>query len=142
MGIAASELIVNSLPDYIDGKLPGVPQDENFVTFAPMIKSEEEHLNLENDINHIFGLIRALADEPGAYVYLDDIKIKIFKAKIISNQQTHQIGEIITADKSGLNIQFKGGVLSILELQKEGKNRIDYKSFINGNAFLVGKVIH
>lgn len=141
MGEAASELIVNSLPDYIDGKLPGVPQDENAVTFAPMIKAEEEHINLEDDINHIFGLIRALSDEPGAYFFLDDIKIKIFKAKIISNDVTHKIGEIISADKFGFNIQFKGGVLSILELQKEGKNRIDYKSFINGNNLLLGKVI-
>lgn len=142
MGIAASELIINSLPLYIDGELPGVIQDENLVTFAPMIKDEEEHISLDDDISHIYGLIRALSDEPGAYIYLDDVKIKIFKAQIISNEITHRIGEIISADKSGLLIQLKGGVLKVLELQKEGKNRIDYKSFINGNSALLGKVVH
>ena len=50
-----------------------------------------------------------------------------------------EIGEIVKADKNGLYIQTKNGLLGILVLQKEGKNRMDYKSFINGNRDLLHK---
>ena len=52
-----------------------------------------------------------------------------------------QVGEIIKADKGGLYIQLKNGILSILDLQKEGKNRMDYKSFLNGNQNILGTVL-
>ena len=30
---------------------------------------------------------------------------------------------------------------SLLEVQKQGKNKMDYKSFVNGNRDLVGKIV-
>ena len=66
------------------------------------------------------------------------ICIKVFKAKIV-NENSGNIGEIVRADKGGLIVQLNGGQLSLLELQKEGKNRMDYKSFLNGNQGLLGK---
>ena len=70
---------------------------------------------------------------------LEDKKLKVFKSQLLNNNETHEIGEIIQADKRGLVVQLKEGQLSLLELQKEGKNRMDYKSFLNGNQGLLGK---
>ena len=141
MGDAALRLALRVLPDFLDGKLPGVPQDESQVTFAPSIKPEEEKIDLSKTKEEIFGQVRALSDVPGAYLYIDELKLKIYKAKIVSNEVTSEVGTIIRADKGGLFIQLSNGVLSLLELQKEGKNRMDYKSFINGNQNLLGKVV-
>ncbi len=138
MAGAAKELILESLPLYIDGKLPGEEQDESQVTFCPTIKPEQERINLSLDVKEIFGWIRGLSDHPGAYFMLEDKKLKVFKAKVINNQEGN-VGEIIRADKGGLVVQLKGGQLSLLELQKEGKNKMDYKSFLNGNQNLLGK---
>ena len=139
MGEAASRLILRVLPDFLEGKIKGVPQDETQVTFAPSIKPEEEKIDLNKSTLEMFGQIRALSDVPGAYLYLDDLKVKIYKAKVISDSYNGEPGEIIRADKGGLYMKTTDGVLAILELQKEGKNRIDYKSFINGNPLLLGK---
>ncbi len=141
MGDAALRLALRSLPLYLEGKLPGVPQDETHVTFAPSIKPEEEKIDLNKTKEEIFGQIRALSDVPGAYLYIDEFKLKIYKAKIVSSEVTSIVGSIIRADKGGLYIQCVNGVLALLELQKEGKNRMDYKSFINGNQNLLGKVV-
>ena len=138
MAEAAKELILTALPKYIDGELPGEEQDESQVTFCPTIKPEQERLDLSLDIHDIFGWIRGLSDHPGAYFLLEDKKLKVFKAKIV-NENSGNIGEIVRADKGGLIVQLKGGQLSLLELQKEGKNRMDYKSFLNGNQGLLGK---
>ena len=138
MGEAAKELILESLPLYMDGKLPEIEQDESQVTFCPTIKPEQEKLDLNLNVREINGWIRGLSDHPGAYFLLEDKKLKVFKAKIV-NENEGNIGEIVRADKGGLIVQLKGGQLSLFELQKEGKNRMDYKSFLNGNQGLLGK---
>ena len=139
MAEAAKELILEALPKYIDGELKGVEQDSALVTFCPQIKPEEEKLDLSKDVHEIYGWIRGLSNHPGAYLYLEGKKLKIYKAQIINDIVDHEIGEIVQADKRGLVVQCKNGQLSILELQKEGKNRMDYKSFINGNQGLLNK---
>lgn len=141
MGEAASRLILRVLPDFLKGKVKGIPQDESLVTFAPSIKPEEEKIDLNKSSKEIFGQIRALSDVPGAYLYLDDLKIKIYKAKIVDENFNGVPGEIVKADKNGLYMKTIDGIISILELQKEGKNRLDYKAFVNGNALLLGKIL-
>ena len=41
MEIVAADLLLEMLPDYIEGKIEGEKQDESLVTFAPSIKREE-----------------------------------------------------------------------------------------------------
>ncbi len=139
MAEAALRLILRVLPDYLSGNLPGVPQDESLVTFAPSIKPEEEKIDLNKSKEEIFGYIRALSDVPGAYLYLDNLKLKIYQAKIISDEIIGSVGEIIKADKKGLHIQTKNGVLALISVQLEGKKRMDYMSFINGHPNLLGE---
>ena len=139
MAVAAKELILELLPLYLDGKLPGIEQDESLVSFCPTIKPEQERLDLSLNVHSINGWIRGLSDHPGAYFLLEGKKLKVFKAKVINEVQDHEIGEIVQADKHGLVVQCRGGQLSLLELQKEGKNRMDYKSFLNGNQGLLNK---
>ena len=109
------------------------------MTFAPSIKPEEEKIDLSKTKEEIFGQIRALSDVPGAYLYLNELKLKVYKAKIVSNETLGEVGEIVKADKGGLYLQTKNGLLALLDLQKEGKNRMDYKSFINGNQNILGQ---
>ena len=135
---AAKDLVLELLPKYVDGELEGIPQNEEEVTFCSLIKPEQEKLDLSKDILEVYGYIRGLSDEPGAYLYLDNQKLKIFKAKIANDLVTAEVGTIVQADKRGLLLQCRNGQLAILELQKEGKKRMDYKAFINGNQNLLG----
>ena len=135
---AARDLVLELLPKYINHELVGVPQDENEVTFCSLIKPEQEKLDLSKSALEIFGYIRGLSDEPGAYLYLNNQKVKVFKARVINQNVTAEVGTIVQADKRGLVIQLKDGQLAILELQKEGKKRMDYLSFVNGNQNLLG----
>lgn len=139
MGEAAKKLIIEKLPEYIDKKLVGVPQDESLVSICPTIKPEQEKLSLEYTTKQMLGWIRGLSDQPGAYLFLDGQKIKIFIAQLYSDKVVDEPGKIVQADKHGLILQCKDGQIAILELQKEGKKRMDYKSFLNGNQGLLNK---
>ena len=71
----------------------------------------------------------------------DGEKFKIYKAKILNDNIEGNVGEIIRADKSGLILQCINGQLSLLEVQKQGKKRMDYISFINGNQNFKGTIL-
>ena len=137
--IAASELVLEALPKYINGELKGKEQNEEEVTFCSTIKPEQEKLDLNMTATQLVGWIKGLSDEPGAYLYLNNLKLKIYKAKVIDNSVAAEVGTIVKADKNGLYMQAKDGVISLLEIQKEGKKRMDYRSFINGNQNLLGQ---
>lgn len=137
MGDAALKLILGELPTILGGKLVGTPQDESLVSFAPSIKPEEEKLDLIKSKEELHGYIRALSDVPGAYLYLEGLKFKIYRSEIVSDEILGEVGEIVKADKKGLHLQTKNGVLALLDVQLEGKKRMDYMSFINGHSNLL-----
>lgn len=139
MGEAALKLILKELPTILENKLVGIPQDESLVSFAPSIKPEEEKLDLYKSKEELRGYIRALSDVPGAYLYLHDLKFKIYRSQIVSNEIIGEVGEIVKADKKGLCLQTKNGLLALLDIQLEGKKRMDYMSFINGHPNLLGE---
>ena len=64
---AASELVLEALPKYINHELKGEEQNENEVTFCSLIKPEQEKLDLGLSAQSIIGWIKGLSDEPGAY---------------------------------------------------------------------------
>jgi len=140
MADLAYQLAKEYIPLYLEDKLSGIEQNVEEVTFAPSIKKEEEKLNINDPIKKIYGWIRGLSDAPGAYLFLDNLKVKIYKATIYSDEIIGEIGEIVEADSKRLLIQCSDGILSILDLQKEGKSRMDFISFVNGNQNLKGKL--
>lgn len=141
MAEAALRLILRELPTILEGKLVGVPQDESLVSFAPSIKPEEEKLDLNKSKEELHGYIRALSETPGAYLYLEGLKFKIYRSQIISDEVLGEIGEIVKADKKGLYLQTKNGLLALVDVQLEGKKRMDYMSFINGHPNLLHKLL-
>lgn len=141
MGEAALRLILRELPNILEGRLVGVPQDESMVSFAPSIKPEEEKLDLNKSKEELHGYIRALSDVPGAYLYLEGLKFKIYRSSIVSNELIGKVGEIVKADKKGLHLQTNNGVLALLDVQLEGKKRMDYMSFINGHPNLLHELL-
>ena len=141
MGDAALRLILKELPTILEGKLVGVPQDESLVSFSPSIKPEEEKLDLNKSKEELHGYIRALSDVPGAYLYLEGLKFKVYRSSIVSDELIGKVGEIVKADKKGLHLQTKNGVLSLLDVQLEGKKRMDYMSFINGHPNLLHELL-
>ena len=131
MGDAAKELILEALPLYVDGKLEGIVQDENLVTFCPIIKKEQEKLSLELGVKDFLGWVRGLSEEPGGYVEVDNQKWKILKAKAFDNKEGI-VGTLEVVNKKKLLLQLKDGRIEILRIQKEGKPKMDVVNFLNG----------
>ena len=136
---ASLKLAIRSVPKYLNGELIGEEQDNNLVTYASMIKPEQEKLSLEMTKEELHNYIRGLSENPGAYFYLEGKKFKIYKSHIFSDEIIGEKGQIVEASKKGLLLQTKNGLLALDDIQLEGKKRMDYKSFINGFKDILNK---
>lgn len=139
MAQAALDIALEKLPDYMNGLLLGEPQNEEEVVFSPSITKAQEHIDLTKSAIDVVNYIRALNDEPGAYLLDGQSHLKIYLAEVINDLVTAEVGTIVKADKHGLHLQCKDGQIAIYELQKEGKRVVDYKSFVNGERDLLGR---
>lgn len=123
--------VVNEyLPLYLNGKLPGVEQDESEVTFADKINPEDEKINLELSSKDVVNHIRGLSEQPGAFVLLNDEKFKIYRAHIVSNNVNNKVGTLSISKVTIL--QLIDGEIMLDEVQMSGKKKMDGKSFANG----------
>ena len=130
------DVLKNNLDKYIEGKLSGVEQNENEVTFADKITPEDEKLDLSKSCKSFIDWIRGLSNEPGGFILINGLKLKIFKAHQIASIPNPESGILHVGKRVSLSLN--DGDIELDELQLEGKKRMDGKSFANGNKLLDG----
>ena len=141
VGDAGLVALLRMLPKYIDRTILGIPQLENEVTFCKKISKEEEHLSLDFTKEEFINMVKGLSEIPGGYLLYNNLVFKILEAKAINDNVSHQVGEIVEASKNGLILQLKDGQIALLKVQKQGKSKMDYKSFINGESKILGSIL-
>lgn len=133
MSYLGRDLLLETLPLLIEGKITPIKQNEDEVTYAYNILPEEELLDFSKDAKDVFNHIRALSPQPGAYFLLKGEKIKIFSSLVTNLTHNEEVGSIINVSKKGFMIACGNHtVLDILEIQQTGKNRISARDFANG----------
>ena len=138
------KLLVDTLKLIEEGKAPREKQGEDF-TMAPMLNKEMAEINWEEKTaREIKNLVRGLNPIMGAFTYVNDKKLKLWKVQVISfeefnskynlNAENIELGKVILADtKQGLFLKAKDGVIEVIEIQAEGAKRMNAKDFLRGN---------
>jgi len=115
-------------------KISATEQNESLVTYAEKINKSEAKLNMSHTSEKILRKINSLNPYPGASIIFRDKILKIWRANLIEDRDGSKkisIGELYTYNEK-LILKLENGVIQIMELQLEGKNRIDANSFIRG----------
>jgi methionyl-tRNA formyltransferase len=68
LSIAATNLLMETIPLLIEGKITPLPQNEEEATFAYNITNEEKRLDFTKDARSVFNHIRAYNPNPIAYM--------------------------------------------------------------------------
>ena len=64
----------------------------------------------------------------------EELSIKIYEAKLISEEHSLEIGSLISSKKE-IKIAIKNGYVLLLSLQLPGKKRMQVAELLNGIAF-------
>lgn len=155
--VVGTNLLIKTLKQIEDGTAPRIKQEGEF-TIAPMLDKEMAKIDWENKTaNDIKNLIRGLNPIMGAYTFLNDKKIKFWKADVISEndlitlfpeleEYSYKIKELdagtvmFASDKKGLYIKANDGIISVLEIQGENAKRMPIGDFLRGNEINAGEI--
>lgn len=124
-----AEALVEGLGLIESGRAVFTPQDHSKATHYPMLSKEDGHIDWNSNAQEILCKIRGMNPWPSAYCYLDGKIFKIWRAKVAQDELG--IGEIQIQGKS-MKIGCGDGAIEALEVQLEGKRRMDTASFVAG----------
>ena len=127
-----AEALIKSL-DFIEkGNVNFIKQDISSVTKAPKISKNMLRIKWNWSAIKINNWIRGLSPNPGMITTFQNKTIKIFKSAIIDAHSKNTPGKIKFEKNNSLEIYTGKGLLSILELQQEGKKSLPVEQFLRG----------
>ena len=132
----SSEYIVEALDDIFNEKNEFIEQDHNNSTYAKKIKKNEAKINWAESAQNIIGKINGLNPDPGAWFEYKNTRYKIWKASVFD--KTGSVGTILD---NNFIIGCKDKSIKILEIQREGKNKLLLENFLSGINFKIGDTI-
>ena len=122
---AGRDLLLDTIGDYIEGKIISIPQDTDKVTLTYPIKPEDAVLDLNASARQVHDKIRALSSWPGCSTVFNGKRIKIYDSRLEEDDNEEAApGEITKASKGDLKVKCGKGSIYILELQSEGGKRL------------------
>ena len=136
----ASTMIIKYLPELINKTNPREKQDECLVTFAPIIKREDEHLDFHNSAECIINKFRALSPTPLPNFYLNGIEYKVAECMIVP--AVGKESTIVEVNKDNIVIMAKDKGIKITKIKPTGKNIMNVRDFLNGcHESLIGSEV-
>jgi methionyl-tRNA formyltransferase len=136
-----AELLVGTIPDYVARKILPKPQPTEGASYTAKIKKEDGKIDWNEPAEKILSRLRAFTPWPGAFTFFPAGSkprlLKIWKAEVVKH--SGRIGEVLSADKTGVVVGCGQDALWILELQREGGRRLSAQEFLAGYALEVGK---
>jgi methionyl-tRNA formyltransferase len=134
-----AELIIETVPKWLEGKIKPIPQDDSLATYCHKISSEDEKINWEKSSIEIDRKVRALNPKPGVFTIANDIIIKIIKGCPIDDPTLYidkPVGSIFQFQDK-LAVKCGKGIYIIEELKPAGKNTMNSESFLRGNKWIL-----
>lgn len=117
-------------------------QDEALVSYAEKLSKEEARLNWSLSAAQLERCIRAFNPWPMSYFMIEEQPVKVWQATVLPHQNK-QPGEIVLADKQGIQIATADGVLNLVSLQPAGKKAMSAQDLLNSRRewFVPGTVL-
>lgn len=135
LAVLGADMLRVELMDYVRGNLAPIPQDEALMNYARKIEKSEALLDWQESAEKIHNKVRAFVMGPGTYMMLNDKKIKIHKTALVSDSLSDRSskppGELIVKNNQ-MFMTTGEGLLQILFLQPESRNRVTAEEFLKG----------
>lgn len=134
-------LLVKTLTMLGDGTATRTKQDDSKSSYAKMLTKDMGCLDFTKDAVILERLIRGLNPWPSAFTKIQDKTLKIYVAEVVYEDVitfAAEPGTVVAVDKKSFTVRCGKGALRILNLQLEGKKRMDTSAFLLGYKIETG----
>ena len=125
-----ADLLIETLPVYMDGKIAPEPQPEDGATYAPMLKKEDGRLDFNQSAIELERRIRAMNPWPGAWFEWNGNLLKVSKG-VVNEGRGKEVGSRLIVDGRPA-VRCADGILILDEVQPPGKKVMPGKAFLSG----------
>lgn len=145
-----ADLLIETLPNWLAGKIAPTPQDDSQASFTKTLKKEDGHINWQKSAKEIEQQIRAYTPWPGSHTFyssskaegrVEKLKLRILDAGATEKNYGREPGKIYLTDDGDLAIQTGSNVLIVKKLQLEGGKAMTEKDFLQGHKDIIGKIL-
>jgi len=134
-----ADLLMETLPQWLDGKLVPQPQDNGKATYCKMIAKEDGLIDWHRPAVELWRRVRAFQPWPGGYTTWQGRTVKIIEAVPLPGEGTP--GRVVAMSHSSgapVGVQTGEGVLGLVQVQLEGKRAMSAAEFIRGQRYFIG----
>ena len=137
--LLGSKTVIDTLKVIENGNVTTtIQEDDAEIKTAYKLNKENCKIDWTKSGEEINNLIRGLSPYPASWCFLKDkdeeLSIKIYEAKLISESHSYEVGSLISSKKE-IKIAIKDGFIQLLSLQLPGKKRMQVAELLNGITF-------
>lgn len=130
---AGADLLTETLDQLEAGTVTYEKQPaESSTDYARMLKKEDGQIDWNKSAAELERLIRGLNPWPSAYTHIDGKTLKIWMADAEDGNSGSEPGTVVEVTKNTVKVQTGDGMLSLLEVQLEGKKKMPVDAFLRG----------
>ena len=128
-----ARLLVRTIECLVASTLAPVPQEDlPNLHHAPKIFTETCRIDWTKPTASVYNLIRGLSPFPAAFTELDGKLLKIYRAEMDPTPPSGTPGRPDTDNRSYLRFATADGYIRVIEVQLEGKRRMNVGDFLRG----------
>ncbi len=134
MMIAGAALLVKTVIGVVENSIIEISQDATSepLLHAPKIFKEDTKINWNQPATNILNFIRGMSPYPAAFTTLESKMLKIYTAEIENETPNIPVGNYETDGKTFLKFAAQNAWINVVEMQQEGKKKMDVASFLRG----------
>lgn len=125
-----AELLMETIPPYLEGKLTPRPQPVEGATYAPMLKKEDGVLDFRRSALELERQVRAMNPWPGAWFEWNGAPVKVLRARVSHSPTPGSVRRLVVEKWPAIGTA--EGLLVLEEVQPAGKNPMPGKAFLAG----------
>lgn len=133
-----AEVLMDTLSAIENDTLSPEKQDDSLTCYSPMITKEMSALDFNKSAAEVHNTIRGVT----GFAMLDGKRLKIFSSMLTGKTSADAAnGEIV--DTVSFDVKCGDGqIIRFLEVQPEGKKRMNVSDFLRGNKLSTGKILN
>ena len=133
-----AELVAEGLRLLAAGTLPNPEtQAEIGVAYAHKLDKREAVLDLERPALELERQVRAFSPWPVAELVLGGERLRVHAARAMPSASHRAPGEIVHADREGIDVATGDGVLRLIRVQREGGRPVSAREYLNARIDLM-----
>ena len=138
---AAARVLARTISGFESGEIRPIPQNHAAATYAPLLSKSDGRIDWSKPAEEVERFIRGMSPWPGAFTFMGDMRLRIFRADVCRATEPRPPGTVIRGFDNELRVACGKDALCLQEIQAESGKRMDIARFLQGKSIEAGTVL-